>query len=107
MDETRILRDRQASMEAAIDSAPSRRTACADARLVQTTQVNTYPTVAGAYYACNPVQINGPPIEGGAATYVPDTKTVIVCWNNGSQIPPQGTVLVAHYVAGRAVFSYS
>lgn len=106
MDESRILRDRQGSIEAAIDGVPRGRPACADARLVQTTQLSDYPTTAAAYYACYPCAISGIPGEGNAASYVPDTSTILFCWNAGSQVPPEGTTALAHGVGGRLVIEY-
>jgi hypothetical protein len=107
MSESRTLRDRQAAQNAAIDRLPSNGRSCAGCLLVKTTMVTAYPTSAAAYYACNPCQISGVAQEGAAATYVPDTYTIVFCWNDGSQVPPQGTVAVAHAVGGRYVFEYS
>jgi hypothetical protein len=76
------------------------------AQLLTTTTVTSYPTEAGAFYAGNPTYVNGAETEGGAASYAPDPAQVIYAYNVGTQVPPQGTRVVAHAVGGRWVFRY-
>jgi len=71
-----------------------------------TTVVNSYPTMAGAFYAGNPTYVNGTEAEGGVASYSPDTSQVIYAYNVGTKVPPLGTVFVAHAVGGRWAFRY-
>ncbi|MGA2870227.1 MAG: hypothetical protein ABSF34_13855, partial [Verrucomicrobiota bacterium] len=59
------IRERQRKQQQLADSANDRSTECAEADLFTTTTVTTYPTVAGAFYACHPTQVNGNEVEGG------------------------------------------
>jgi hypothetical protein len=76
------------------------------ALLLTTTVANAYPTVSGAFYAGNPTYVNGTEAEGGVASYSPDMSQVIYAYNVGTQIPPEGTRVIAHAVGGRWVFRY-
>jgi len=76
------------------------------AQLLTTVTVNVYPTAAGAFYAGNPTYVSGTETEGGVAGYSPDRSQVIYAYNLGTQIPPEGTHVVAHAVGGRWVFRY-
>jgi hypothetical protein len=106
MSAARTQRDRQAAAAERLDNAGPQTQDCAAALLVQTCVVTTYPTAAGAYYGCNPCQLSGLPLEGASATPIADTLTIVYAYNEGTQIPPVGTVLVAHGVGGRLVFRY-
>ena len=74
--------------------------------IVVTTTIASYPTSAGAFYACNPQQVTGTVAEGASPTYLTDTSTIVYALNVGTQIPPDGTELVIHSVGGRWVFRY-
>lgn len=76
------------------------------AQLLTTVEITAYPTEAGAFYAGNPTYVNGAETEGGIASYSPDPSQVIYAYNLGTQVPPQGTRVVAHAVGGRWVFRY-
>jgi hypothetical protein len=76
------------------------------AQLITTVEVTKYPTKAAAFFAGNVTYVNGAEAEGGAASYSADTSQVICAYNVGTKVPPVGTVLVAHAVAGRWVFRY-
>ena len=78
MNDLRILRDRQAAAENALD----RQAAAGDqfgsaAMCAITTTVTTYPTSATAFYVCNPELLSGAETEGAAATFTTDTATVV------------------------------
>lgn len=106
-DESRILRDRLASAIDAFDTASAGGDPFgAAAVLIQTTTDGSYPTVAAAMYACNPVAINGPETEGAGASYVADTSTTLYALNTGSAVPPQGTVALAQAAGGRLVLRF-
>ena len=77
-----------------------------DSLCVITTTVTAYPSVAGAFYACNLELVTGTETEGDDATFTPDNSFVIYAYNVGGQIPPNGTKLVIHAVGGRWVFCY-
>ena len=104
--DARILRERQRAQQALADSANDQDFDCAAGYLLTTTTVTSYPTSAGAFYASNPTEINGAETEGGAASYVADTAIVVMTLNVGTQVPPNGTRVVAHGVGGRLVFRY-
>ncbi len=106
MDATRILRGRQATGQETLDSVQgSAEAESSMAVLLTTTTVMTYPTTAGAFYAANPTEIDGTEVEGGAATYAPGSL-LYYALNVGTQIPPVGTLIVAHSVGGRWTFRY-
>ncbi len=105
----RVLRNRQAVARDALDSSlGGGELFGSPAEVVQTTTVSTYPTVAGAFYACVPCDIDGAEVEGGTATYVPRAgASPIYCLNLGTSIPPVGTTLLVHGVgSGRWTFRY-
>jgi hypothetical protein len=52
------------------------------------------------------VDIDGAETEGGAVSYVQTSSNVFYALNLGSQVPPDGTTLVAHAVGGRWCFRY-
>jgi hypothetical protein len=103
---TRIERERHQDLEDLVDRIARGDDGAAASRLVRTTTITTYPTTAGRYYGCNPVEIDGTETEGGAATYTADTNQVIYCLNVGTTIPPAGTNLIASAVGGRWTFRY-
>jgi hypothetical protein len=102
----RTQRDRGAILDGSLDRSLFGEARGSSAILVTTTTVTTYPVAAGAFYAANPTEIDGAESEGTAATYTPDTTTVLYVLNVGTQIPPAGTQVVAHLVGGRNVFRY-
>jgi hypothetical protein len=103
---TRIERSRHLDLDRTVDQVSTGEAGGSLARLVTTCTVGTYPTTAGAFYAANPTEINGPEVEGGGATYVQDAFQVMYCLNLGTQIPPNGTRVIAESVGGRWVFRY-
>jgi len=76
------------------------------AQLLTTITVNVYPTTAATFYAGNPTYVNGTEAEGNAAAYSQDVSQVMYACNLGTQVPPEGTRVVAHAVGGRWVFRY-
>ncbi len=107
--DARVLRDRQGAARDDLDSSLGGGEPYGSAaEVVQTTTISTYPTIAGAFYACVPCDIDGAEVEGGAATYVPRAGAPpIYCLNLGTSIPPVGTTLLVHGVGGgRWTFRY-
>jgi hypothetical protein len=107
--DVRVLRKRQATARDALDSSLGGGEPYGSAaEVVQTTTVSTYPTVAGAFYACLTCDIDGAEVEGGTATYVTRAgASPIYCFNLGTSIPPVGSTLVVHGVGnGRWTFRY-
>lgn len=107
MNDLRILRDRQAAAEDALDRSAAAGDPFGSAALCAiTTTVTTYPTTAATYYACNPELLSGAETEGAAATFAADTATVVYALNVGTAIPAAGTKLVIHSAGGRWTFRY-
>jgi hypothetical protein len=103
---TRIERARHEDLDRLVDQIAAGGSGGSAARLVTTTTVTTYPTSAGAFYGCNPTEIDGAEQENGTATYTADTTQVMYVLNLGTSIPPTGTVVIAEAVGGRWCFRY-
>jgi len=103
---TRIERARHEDLERVLDQVSPSGDGGSVARLVRTTTVTTYPTAAGLFYGCNPVDLDGSEVEGNAASYTQDTDQVMYCLNVGTAIPPASTNVIASAVGGRWVFRY-
>jgi hypothetical protein len=103
---TRIERQRLQDLSNFVDRLDVRGPDGGAVVLVTTITVRSYPTTAGAFYAANPTEIDGGEIEGGTATYTADATRVIYVLNEGTQIPPVGTRVIAHGTGGRWVFRY-
>jgi len=106
MSETRILRDRQSTARAAALRLVPFAEDGTVAILAQTRVVVSYPTVPAAFYACSPLQVDGPETEGAAATFTEDSTRTIYAFNLGTLIPPTGTSIIAHACGGRWTFRY-
>jgi hypothetical protein len=105
--EARVLRDRLAAADDALDALDAGGDpACSAAMVAKTTQVTTYPTTASAAYAVIPTELGGTEAEGQPVTYVPRTDAVAFALNLGSKVPPQGTYVVCHACGGRWCFRY-
>jgi hypothetical protein len=106
MSETRILRDRQSMARTASLRLVPFAEEGAVAILAQTRIAVSYPTVPAAFYACSPLQVDGPETEGAVATFTEDSSRMINAFNLGTQIPPPGTRIIAHDCGGRWTFRY-
>ena len=104
--DNRIERERLKSLSGVINRVAPFGADGSTALLVTTTTLTSYPSAAASFYASNPTEIDGSEVEGGAASYTADATQVIYALNVGTQIPPVGTRVVAHEVAGRWVFRY-
>ena len=71
----------------------------------QTTTIARYPTSSQSFYACSPLTILGPEVEGGSGTTTPGTSKFLAL-NLGSAVPPVGANLLVTYVDNRWVFRY-
>jgi hypothetical protein len=87
------------------DRAPDFVPANSTAAIAVTTQVNTYPTAAQAYYACKLGNLTGDEQEGNPDT-VAASANIFMALNLGTQIPPQGTQIIAHAASNRWVFRF-
>jgi hypothetical protein len=101
----RINRLRQEDLKQTVGNLAKPPTA-SSSYLGTTTQVQTYPTSAGAYYGLNPTTVSGDAYEGGPATYSTDSSKLLYAYNVGSSVPPSGTRVLVHQVGGRATFRY-
>jgi hypothetical protein len=106
MNDLRILRDRLATSTSALDRVAVDGPYGSAAMCVITTTVTTYPTVAAAFYACNPTLLTGAETEGAVPTFTDDANTVVYALNVGTAIPPNGTRVVIHAAGGRWEFRY-
>ncbi len=104
-DEARRLRLREAAL---LDGSGRRDrdfTAGPPSLVAQTTTLKAYPTSASQFFACFPMTVLGPEVEGGPGTLAPGTTTFLAL-NLGSAIPPKGTSVLATFVDNRWVFRY-
>ena len=106
MPDSRIERERQKAMSGVLDRVVPFAADGSAAHLLTTTTITTYPSIAGAFFASNPTEVDGSEVEGGAASYTADTTQVVYALNVGTMIPPVGTRIVASSVGGRWVFRY-
>ena len=103
--EARILRDRQAAFEDALDAAAqaSESRPFASARLlVQIYNGGSMPSSPDLWYFTHPVLAYGAETEGGAATFSVDTATTVPVIVLGG-VPSVGDYLTAYSVGGRWV----
>lgn len=102
-DETRTLRRRLTGVEQALAARGAPTAVASEALVGRTTAVDTYPTVARAYYAMQPVRITGRIGEGIVPTLTAG-GSVFYAMNVGTAIPDEGTDLVVSMAGGRFVF---
>lgn len=103
MNDARLNRLRHEELATIVANPPNSAQGIGATVLCTTTTITTYPTSPTAMFACNPTMINYPSgeIEGAPANYVVDTTVIMYVTNTGSQIPPNGTRLLAHGAGGR------
>jgi hypothetical protein len=100
-------RNRQAEARDDLDSLQDTAPTGSGGIVLQTFTQTTYPTTAGAIYACNPCFVNALDTEGATATITPDTTQVIYALNLGSTVPPTGTTVIGITIGGRTSFCWS
>lgn len=71
-----------------------------------TAVVDTYPSVAGRFYAVNPSPLSGDETEGSPWTITTDPSRIMFAYNLGSTVPPLGSIVLVFSVANRWVFFY-
>ncbi len=104
-DEAKRLRIRDAALEDGIGRggrAPAFGMPCLVAR---TKALAGYPTAAARFYACAPITVLGPEVEGGPAAITLGPSTFFAL-NLGSAVPPVGTDVLATFVDSRWVFRH-
>ena len=73
--------------------------------VAQTKTLSSYPSAAQKFFACAPLTVLGPEVEGSAGTITPGSATFLAL-NLGSAVPPAGTNIVATFVDSRWVFRF-
>ena len=73
--------------------------------VAKTKTIQTYPTTAQKFYACEPQTVLGKEEEGGAGTLT-SGQASLFAFNLGTAIPPVGTAVLATFVESRWVFRY-
>lgn len=71
----------------------------------KTKTVTTYPAAAGAFYACETLQVYGVESEGSPATRTGQGNT-FYAYNLGGAVPPTGTEVLVSFVEFRWVFRF-
>lgn len=107
MADARIERERNAALIAALGRAGERYGEGGLSMLVQTFAETTYPTVANAFYAVHPVEVDGDDAEGDTPTFTVDDERTLHAYNLGSAVPPAGTNVICHSRSGRWVFTFN
>lgn len=106
MSNTRILRDRQAEARSTLDRMGTQIEEGGLSVLIKTITVATYPGTPSAFFACQPLSIDGTEREGAIATLTVDASRTFYAYNLGTQVPPPGTRLIVTGCNGRWVFRY-
>jgi len=104
-DDARTQRDRTEGLADDLDRALGDDAPCSSVELVKTFTETTYPTTAGALYACKVQLLSGAEVEGGAGT-VTATTAELYAYNLGTAVPPSGTLLLATQVGDRWTVRY-
>ncbi len=104
-DEAERLRVRDGALADGLSLAPDLNDPGTPCLVARTTTIATYPTAAQRFYACSPVAVLGPEVEGGAAALSPLASTFFAL-NLGGTVPPPGTDLVVAFVGNRWVFRH-
>ena len=73
--------------------------------VVRTKSLGSYPAAASRFFACEPITILGPEVEGSSGQAYP-AGTTLFAYNLGSSIPAQASILIATFVAHRWVFRH-
>lgn len=106
-DDAQRLRNQRKASDTAASQDPGNVTGGAPCLVLRTATKTTYPTTAGAFYACHIVTVLGTETEGspGDLTVVSTTDWTFAL-NLGLAIPPSGTDVLATFVKSRWTFRY-
>ena len=104
-DEAKRLRIRDAALTDGFSQSGRYPTLGMPCLVAQTKTLASYPTAAQLFYACSPLTVLGPEIEGGPANITAGSSTFFSL-NLGSAVPPVGTNILATFVDNRWVFRY-
>lgn len=105
MHDDTYYRDKILELEDRLDSIgdPSEGSVC---EVVQTVKVGTYPAEPAAFFAVQPLGVDGLEKEGEAASFTPDADRTFYAANLGSAVPPEGTKVIVTSVSGRWTFRF-
>lgn len=103
--DARTLNRRLDDLEAALARLNTTDQGGGAAMLARTTTIASYPTVAQACYAVQPLLLTGPEREGGPVTLTALAQGFFAL-NLGSTVPVTGTVVVLTHVGNRWVFRH-
>jgi hypothetical protein len=104
-DDAARLRAARSASDAKASRPPGSASRGAPCMVAQTKTVTTYPTAAGKYFACAPVDVTGAETEGGSGTFTVATTTFYAL-NLGTAIPVTGTNVLVTFVDNRWTFRY-
>jgi hypothetical protein len=104
-DDSKRLFLRDAAIAAEVDRQESAPSSGAPSLLARTRIQYAYPTTAQCYYACEPLTLLGPEVEG-APGVITELGATFLALNLGNSAPPVGTRIVATFVGNRWVFRY-
>jgi hypothetical protein len=105
LDDAKRLRVREAALADAASRVGRDFSPGVPSLVAQTKAISSYPTVAQRFYACSPLTVLGPEVEGGPGTMAAGTSTFHAL-NLGSAVPPLGANVVVTFVDNRWVFRY-
>jgi hypothetical protein len=106
-DDAQRLRNQRKASDTAASQPRGGVTRGAPCLVLQTATKTTYPTVAGAFYACHILTVLGTETEGsaGVLTVVSATDWTYAL-NLGLAVPPSGTNVLATFVDSRWTFRW-
>ena len=102
----RIERERNAQLAQEMDRIGISEPEGGVSLLLQTFAESSYPTDAGAFYACHVVGVDGDPDEGAAADFTAGDD-VVYAYNLGSEVPPENSRLLAHLSSSVFFFTWN
>jgi len=104
-DEAKRLRIRDAALADVLSQAghdPSLGMPCL---VAQTKTLSSYPASAQRFFACSPLTVLGPEVEGGPGTLTPGTSTFFAL-NLGLAVPPVGANILVTFIDNRWIFRF-
>lgn len=104
-DEARRLKIREAALLDEFQKGRPDYVGAAPCLLARTKTLNTYPSNAASFFACEPLAVLGAEVEGGPGT-VSGNGTTFFAMNLGATVPPVGAQVIVTYVFNRWVFRY-
>ena len=104
-DEAKLLRIRESVLLDEFKSGRPDVVGGSTSLLARTKTLNSYPTIAQCYFACEPLAVLGTEVESGPGV-ISGNSTTFFALNLGSTTPPVGAQILVTYVGNRWVFRY-